>query len=230
MHALHFEIKGAHLSIARFARIETTPLGLTPDRLHMLRALVGRHGMYQHQLWRALCVCRSTVSVMVRALERLGFVKRMRIGRSVWIELTDMAKDILRLIYCETVGSGLLDLVHSIAVARPGASTDELEEVTWSIRTPLSQLRHELGIGSYNPWAEFELDEEAFYFERVPSNPNIVDLVPAWWEVPPFTEPDDPFANLEREDWHGEDPPDSGYKEDDSLPPVSDTLDDEDFG
>ncbi len=196
MHPLFFETKIAHLATDRFSRTETEPVGLTPTRLTLLRAMVGHVGIYQHRLWKKLCVCKSTVSVMVRALEKLGFLTRQTGGRSVWLQLTQLAKNALRWVYRKVVRSGYLELVLAIGVAHPSISSDKLAEVIWKLCDPLRQLRETLGRVGDNPWAECTPADDQFYFERVPENPNVVDLVDAWWEVPPFQPPEDPFKDF----------------------------------
>ena len=162
MHPLFFETKIAHLATDRFSRTETEPVGLTPTRLTLLRAMVGHVGIYQHRLWKKLCVCKSTVSVMVRALEKLGFLTRQTGGRSVWLQLTQLAKNALRWVYRKVVRSGYLELVLAIGVAHPSISSDKLAEVIWKLCDPLRQLRETLGRVGDNPWAECTPADDQF--------------------------------------------------------------------
>jgi len=52
--------------------------GLTPARFEVLRNIYERQGMCADQAWvrKALGVARSTLSRMLRALEKLGLIKR----------------------------------------------------------------------------------------------------------------------------------------------------------
>jgi DNA-binding MarR family transcriptional regulator len=83
MHAAFFALKRAYHSTLRLTRAGLTELGLTAARFDMLFALGEyRRGLLQGSLIRVLGVGRTTVSRMLAALEKLGFVKRTVVKRS----------------------------------------------------------------------------------------------------------------------------------------------------
>jgi DNA-binding MarR family transcriptional regulator len=89
MHAVAFALKRAHLRTLRISTPLAREFGLTPARYDLLLAI--RSGARtQSALWKMLHLSRATVSRMVIALEKLGFVRRRRIrGRaSLAIQLT----------------------------------------------------------------------------------------------------------------------------------------------
>ena len=187
MHTVLFEMKQGHLTAERFTRPQTESLGLTPARLDMLRAILERgNGITQSQLRRSLCVTKTVISVMVRALERLGFVRRVKCAtdrRTFYVTLTDTARLALRWIYYENSVMGFLNLAFiSAFVKMPRIVRGEVNITLSRLNGRIQMFRHAFGIGTYNPW-EANDDDESFYYADVPENPNAVDLIPRPEEV-----------------------------------------------
>ncbi len=91
MHPVFFTIKRAYYATLKLTRRALAAMGLTAARFELLDALyrLGTRCVHlQSHLRRALGVARSTISVMMRSLERLGLVERRRDGRDVLVELT----------------------------------------------------------------------------------------------------------------------------------------------
>ena len=109
-----FELKHGHLSALRLSRVFTRDWGITPARLDVLRVLVeARRLLKQHEVQRRLNALKSVLSVMVRALEEEGFVRRTRCPtdrRTFFIALTEKGKWVLRKIYFQAMTAGLLPL------------------------------------------------------------------------------------------------------------------------
>ncbi len=91
MDPVFFTIKRAYYATLRLTRRALAAMGLTAARFDLLDALY-RLGTgvvhFQSQLRRGLGVARSTISVMMRSLERLGLVERRRVGRECAVALT----------------------------------------------------------------------------------------------------------------------------------------------
>jgi DNA-binding MarR family transcriptional regulator len=99
MHALNFGLKRAHWSAVRRGKEVVAPIeGMTParfDLLYLLRRLhlhdgsgltpLTTRGM-QSQVWKDLGLHKSTVSVLVRKLESMGWIRRERCAtdRRTW--------------------------------------------------------------------------------------------------------------------------------------------------
>ncbi len=187
MHPINFAMKQGHLAGMRFSRPETEAVDLTPARLDMLRTVLEQGGsVTQSYLWRLLGVTKPVVSIMVRALERLGFVLRERRRhdrRTFDVSLTPLAVAALRKIFYQTRVTGFLPLIlHCVLVPRR-ISRRRFQRYSSRLRLYLGRFREQFGIGdtSYNPWT-FSEDDEGFYFEDVPGNPNRIDIVPNWDE------------------------------------------------
>ncbi|CAN5620671.1 hypothetical protein BH09MYX1_BH09MYX1_13250 [soil metagenome] len=182
MNGTLFEIKHAHLSGLRLGRVFTEPLGLTPARVDMLRAILERpgRGISQSQLRRSLSVTKTVISVMVRALERLGFVKRVPHrddGRTYWVTLTALGEESLRKIFYTAVTQGFLRIALVGALLKlPIDVKNQLDLMLSRLEAQLLPFREAFGIGTHNPWEANE-DDESFYYADVPDNPNAVDLV-----------------------------------------------------
>ena len=81
MNEILFGLKRAFQASIRFTRSAVEAFGLTAARFDMLYAIKGSHkyrSMRQSDLRRALGVTAPTVSRMLRSLERLGLVSRVR--------------------------------------------------------------------------------------------------------------------------------------------------------
>ena len=101
MDAILFGFKRAHHVSLRFGRELLTPFGLTPARfdalfaLHELREEDGR-STRQCDLRRELGVARSTISRMLRSLERLGLVERGHRRYTRGVSLTRLGASLMR--------------------------------------------------------------------------------------------------------------------------------------
>ena len=73
-----FGLKRAYQRSLRFVRETLKDRGITPARFDMLMAVWPRGGVWQSQVRKMLGVTRATASEMMIALEKLGFVKRVR--------------------------------------------------------------------------------------------------------------------------------------------------------
>jgi len=104
MDAVNFSIKRAHLALNRLGRTLLRPFGLTPARFDLMYACDG--GVTQSELWRRLEVVRSVVSEMLGALEKLGWVERVRAGRTRLVRLTAEGRALFEKLLAEYVQSG----------------------------------------------------------------------------------------------------------------------------
>lgn len=178
MHTAFFDIKQAHLSAVRFGRRETQAVGLTPARLDMLRTIMEQPGMHVRQckLRHFLGVSNAVVSIMLRALEALGFVRRTRAendGRTFEVRLTGLAKRALRAVFFETVTKGFLELALVSAFVKDHVPRRGWEKTVYRLQCRLEMFRRAFGIGytSYNPWDAND-DDESFYYDDCSDNPN----------------------------------------------------------
>jgi DNA-binding MarR family transcriptional regulator len=107
MDAVMFEMKAAHLAVQRVGRGLLRDYGLTPARFDLMNAL-GDKGLRQSDLWKRLNVVRSAVSEMVRALEALAWVKRIRAadGRTWLVMLTQRGREIFQRAFDARVETG----------------------------------------------------------------------------------------------------------------------------
>ncbi len=91
MDPVFFTIKRAYYATLKLTRRALGAMGLTAARFDLLDALykLGNRTIHlQSQLRRGLGVARSTISEMMRSLERLGLVTRRRDGRDCIVALT----------------------------------------------------------------------------------------------------------------------------------------------
>ena len=104
-----FEVKAAHLAAQRLGRGLLRTFGLTPARFDLMNAL-GQKGMKQSDLWRRLNVVRSVVCEMVRSLEELAWVKRVRAadGRTWLVQLTRRGRELFERAYQQWVETGIV--------------------------------------------------------------------------------------------------------------------------
>jgi DNA-binding MarR family transcriptional regulator len=190
-----FEMKHAHLAAERFAREEAERVGLTPSRIDMLRAIMtsdSGFGMLQSTLRQRLCVSAPVVSIMVRALEKLGFVKRERAftdRRTFQISLTERGAAALRRIYYGSIVEPFLELKLKAAFGKTARRfAGGWKKAVGRLETLIREFRAEFGRGNDNPWEVTE-DDDLFYHADVPENPNRTHLVlewnPLWGPTPP---------------------------------------------
>ena len=96
MHRAVWAVKRAHWKTWAWTRQVLRKLNVTPARFDALYALHEHGVMMQSKLQRLLGVVRSTISELLRDLERLGLVQRgtrFRNGRDV--RLTNAGRDLI---------------------------------------------------------------------------------------------------------------------------------------
>ena len=77
MDDVFFGVKRAHLAVNRWALLRLRELGITPARFDLMRLIYVRNFRWaQSELRQHLGVARATISRMVRALVKLGWMTR----------------------------------------------------------------------------------------------------------------------------------------------------------
>jgi len=127
MDAVMFEVKGTHLAFQRAGRSFLRKYGLTPARFDLMNAL-GRDRIKQSDLWKRLNVVRSVVSEMVRALQALSWVKRVRAadGRTWLVMLTRRGRDAFERAYAECVENGDVTVTVDAALTNGHVELDAM--------------------------------------------------------------------------------------------------------
>jgi DNA-binding MarR family transcriptional regulator len=97
MHRVFFSVKRVHLRIVEVSKRLVMRFGLTPARFDMLRIVLihAPDGVSQAKIRALLGVSAATVSRMLIALEKLGFIARDAWGydaRCLIVTLTDLGK------------------------------------------------------------------------------------------------------------------------------------------
>jgi DNA-binding MarR family transcriptional regulator len=172
----------------------------------MLRAIAVRpQPITQAQLWRLLSVCKSVVSVMVRSLEKLGFIERTRCfldSRTYVVKVTESGRAALRELFFETRTHGLLRCALLAPFARPDKPIEHWEHALHKLSAIASKIRAGFGRTLHNPWTQdFEL-EDPLYYADVPGNPIRIDIQNTW-----------------EEDWDAGIPVKRDYSNDPTAPP-----------
>jgi DNA-binding MarR family transcriptional regulator len=115
----------------RFQRDWAGEYGLTPARLDMLIAIAWhRRGMSQRDLILTLDVVPPVVTRMLKALAKLGLVRRgvhPTDRRMRWVRVTKLCRQVLRAIYADLFYFGLTEVwVRSLVAphARDSKTTD----------------------------------------------------------------------------------------------------------
>ena len=128
MDAVFFEVKRAHLAGARACGRALRPFALTPARFDLMNAL-GADGLKQSDLWKRLNVVRSVVCEMVRALEALGWVLRVRAAdaRTWLVTLTRRGREVFARAYDRWVESGDVAVHMDYGLVRRHAEIDAEE-------------------------------------------------------------------------------------------------------
>ena len=178
MDRLFYEAKHAHFATLRLWRPFTTEFGLTPARVDLLRVVQVQlqHRILQSALPELLNVSKTVVSIMVRALERRGFLDRVRSavdGRTFVLTLTLKAKVALRALYHQAVHFGLLALALAHAITPSRTPQPDFARRKFRLERRLVRLRESFGRGCahHNPWWGDEGDED-FFYDNVIGNPN----------------------------------------------------------
>ena len=199
MDTLFYEAKHAHFACLRLWRPWAAEQGLTPARVDMLRAVQREVGMRVRQsaLPGLLNVSKTVVSIMARALERLGFLRRRRSfidGRTFVLSLTLRGKVALRALYHDAVHHPIVDLALATAVTLSRTLQPSFWRQKWALESRLRRLREEFGRGlAYvNPW-RLEEDDEEFFYADVIGNPNNLEIAGTSLGDEFDSEPDDFF-------------------------------------
>jgi DNA-binding MarR family transcriptional regulator len=124
VHDTFFATKRAFHAILRTIRRPLAAQGLTPARFDMLYVLYSRmdHWALQSAIRRVLGVTAPTVSRMLRSLEQLGLVKRVRFEfdkRDRVVELTDSGLRRMQSAHDALVASGAAQLAVDCALTAP---------------------------------------------------------------------------------------------------------------
>jgi DNA-binding MarR family transcriptional regulator len=184
MHPIFAEMKGSHLSALRFQRPFTREAGITPCRLAMLRMISATDlglGVLQSDLHRFLGVVKSAVSIMIRALEKEGFVTRVRCPtdqRTFVVFNTLKANQALRKVHSEVVVDvPWVDMILASAFGKQHAETQRTRKridrvLHWLSRFARTQRRR-----CGNPWIATETDDY-FHHDPVKGNPNLLLVGP----------------------------------------------------
>lgn len=182
MDTLFYEAKHAHHSCLRLWRPWAAEQGLTPARVDMLRAIQREPGkrVRQSELAALLNVSKTVVSVMARALERLGFLRRRPSfidGRTFVLNLTLRAKVALRALFHDAVHHPFAALALASAITLSGTLQPSFNPLKWALEARLRRLREWFGRGSpnVNPW-RVEEDDEEFFYANVIGNPNNFEI------------------------------------------------------
>lgn len=129
MDDLLFAVKRAHLAGNRRALALLSKLGVTPARFDVLRILYARRDYSMEQQWLRdrLGVARSTLSRMLRSLERLGWIARSASrfdARTRWCTITYEGRSLVWRVLCALVRPRVMADVVDRAIG--GVATREL--------------------------------------------------------------------------------------------------------
>jgi MarR family 2-MHQ and catechol resistance regulon transcriptional repressor len=209
MHPTNFEIKQCHLAGVRFTRSFTSIWGLTPARLDMIRAIFEPgYPILQSDLRHRLGVPKSVISVMVRALERDGFILRVRCPtdrRTFLLVVTLKGRAAMREIHHDTVVEPYLDLMLRSTFDYDDAPAAVVERRLALLDELTHRFAHAHGRATVNPWIANE-DDDGFLHARVHGNPNALVVGPDHSDHPedetgladeddePFTDEEDPTS------------------------------------
>lgn len=183
MHTLTFEMKRAHLASIRLTRRLCAQVGLTPARLDMLRAIFANCNAIQQSVLRHhLGVTKTVVSIMVRALEKLGFVRRTRSysdGRTFDLTVLVKGRIALRRIHYESRTVPYLDMAFASAFCEDHVPNDTRFATIHALERGLLRFRTAFGLPSPDepPWT-WNIDDGCFYYGGYTDNLSMVDLVP----------------------------------------------------
>ena len=153
MHAMFFSVKRVHLRVLAISRGLLREIVLTPARFDMMRiiGLHHEHGILEVKLRELLGVSAATVSVMLRSLELLGFVRRSRFvrdARHVLVSITEVGSHQLELATSRLIDPGVADRVAERAFSNePDAGARDVVTARGFLRT----IR-----GNYSDPAPFE--------------------------------------------------------------------------
>ena len=153
MHVMFFGIKRVHLRILEVTRRVLAEMRLTPARFDMMRVIEAhKHGLLQRNVQELLGVSAKTVSRMLQALERLGFIVRKRVSRDsrrlrVW--LTPLGSEIFGAARKRYVESGSAE---RFALRPFGLDPEVAHPKLKALRRILCEMRRKYG--DYTPFEE----------------------------------------------------------------------------
>ena len=155
MNQQFFNIKRAHYSVLRQMRRPLAQFGLTPARFDLMHALNHSYYFtYQSSLHRALGVCRSVVSRMLRSLEKLGMITRSRPSKAIrgdqrrlLVRLTDKGRQAVCDAYrcLRRAAQRLLEYAIVRAFTGHGWTVDDGFRATCELEALLEALRADFG-------------------------------------------------------------------------------------
>ena len=181
MHPTPFAIKQCHLGALRFGRDITSHCELTPGRLDMFRAIFEPGVLVlQSELRRRLGVVKSAISVMVRALVRLGFVWRMRCPddkRTFVLLVTKKGHQALRYVHHDATIEPALELMFASAFDPDCVPSSRADDAHLRFSVGLRQFAAAHARADGNPWHANE-DDDAFLHAPVKGNPIALLLGP----------------------------------------------------
>ena len=157
MHAMFFGIKRVHLRVVHITRTLLRDIPLTPARFDMMRIIeLHEHGVPQGNIQYLLGVSAPTVSVMLKSLEKLGFVVRERMsrdGRCLLVQATALGLKTVRAALARLVGSGIADRMAGLGLA---SDPDIARPAVELCRSVLSKMRKTYGDAApfEHPWRE----------------------------------------------------------------------------
>jgi len=150
MHPVLFSMKRAFHKSTWLGRAILSPYELTPSRFDVLYALrkLTRSHLWQSAIRRLLGVSAATTSIMVRALERLGFVRRRKSEedrRQVEVSLTERGRDFITRAMATMQDQEIVDYFVHRVVVRQWWVRHETFTVTDRLENMLRVMRRRLG-------------------------------------------------------------------------------------
>lgn len=158
MHQVFFGLKRAYYASLGLTRRTLNKMGLTAARMDMLHVIHKnrRYPVLQSQLWRALGVCPSVVSRMLKRLEAIGYVRRKVVTdkkRYRYVYLTTKGRATVLRAIRQFIGWGYAELALRSALERNRWHSEWFSQLTmgrfreylWRICTGFGD-RADLGI------------------------------------------------------------------------------------
>ena len=161
MHRVFFSVKRVHLRIVEESKVLVRRFGLTPARFDLLRVVDAHepHAVLQSKISTLLGVSATTVSRMLIALERLGFVERTKLEgdrRNLIVRLTVFGWNRLDEALVACVAMGRAEALARISLAlEPDLAIVRLR----SLQKNLNSMRRAFGDRApfADPWRADEL-------------------------------------------------------------------------
>jgi len=151
MHAAFFGIKRVHLRTLAVSRALLARVALTPARFDLMR-IVELHtdGILQRNIQYLLGVSAPTVSRMLKALEKLGMIRRRRLAsdrRCVDVHLTHVGRNVVGVARETLIESGIAE---RFALRGLGSNPDTARPELTTLQRFLSSMR-----SAYGDWPLF---------------------------------------------------------------------------